>query len=49
VNALKRDGLAKKIIAFKQNTVVTALLVSRGKARDSQMRKELSCKGRNLE
>ena len=44
VNALKRDGLEKKIIEFKQNIVVTSLLVSRGKAHHSKMRKELSCK-----
>lgn len=49
MNALKRDGLGEKIIEFKQNVVFTSLLVSRGKADDSQMRKELSCKGRKLE
>lgn len=49
MNALKRDGLEKTIVEFKQNIVVTSLLVSRGKAHDSKMRTELSCEGRKLE
>lgn len=44
MNALKRDGLGEKIIEFKQNVVFTSLLVSRGKADDSQVRKELCVK-----
>lgn len=46
MNALKRDGLVKKIIEFKQDIGVTALLVSEA-THVIGKKKELSCKGGN--